>query len=567
MEELEALTDRIASALQGGRVAFFCGAGISVNSGLPTANDIVDAVLSLLPANKATRKHISRADLPFESFMDILKNMVGIDELFKIFRLGKPNATHRFLAALLRRRLITTIGTTNFDTLIESALAEGGAVDGWSYATLCSTTDFSGCKWSDECSKLVKLHGSIPLPETVAISIREVASRILSGGRRQAIEHIFSKDSHDAVIVIGYSCSDIFDISPAIQSLSGTKAEIILVEHLPSNKPQREAEDISAAPMRNPFLNFSSGHRYYANTDEVIAEVCRKLDMVLPAISLDPPREHSEWRILASDWQNAVIGRYSEAALEMTLGVLLNQVGEPTKAFACFERSLSHARRCSDLHTEIMALVNLAGVMVALANHEDALAHLESAERLMKLMKGVRDDRLGLAIALGIARLRMAEDIGLALTLFESLAPQIKILKDPVEVAFLGDLGVCHLHLGSYDLALRFFGDSLDLAREIGDKHGEGLRLGNLGQLHSMKGLIFDAISCFQQARVISDQLGDFMASGVHSFNLATCYLAISIPNQARTELKLAVRLFRKVVPSNHRSVVQAQQLLESIWV
>jgi tetratricopeptide (TPR) repeat protein len=554
----------VSRALQRGRAAVFCGAGISLNSGLPTANALIGTILSRLQASQETRACLLGSGLPFEAFMEIVKNMVGIDELLDIFRQGRPNGTHRCIAELVRRRWVTTVCTTNFDTLIEAALAAAGLSEERDYVVLRASSDFATFDWDDARPRLLKMHGSIDSPGTLAISLRDVASRILSAGRQIAIERIFSADSHNAVIVLGYSCSDIFDISPAIESLPSHDTEVILIEHLRPTEPPREPEDIHAAAVKNPFRRFKTGRRYFADTDEVVDKICKELDIIVDELAPTTSDDSSGWQELAESWSHSVITKYSQAALDITLGSLLYSIGELAAAREHFERSLSRSRELRDVHSEIMSLVNLSGVLVALADLEEARAHLDLAATMAR---SVGDSRLELSISLSVARLKLASvDVRGGLQHLAPLVSRAKELGDrSSEVAILGDLGIGHLHLGELDRALRFFGEALTLAREIGDKHGEGLRLGNLGQVYSQQGRLFDAISCFQQARQIAEEIGDIQASGIHSYNLGTCYLALGIPSQATEEFRRAVGSFHRVFHDTHPAVLQAQQMLENL--
>jgi hypothetical protein len=183
----------VSRALRRGRAAIFCGAGISLNSGLPTSTALIDTVLSRLHASQEIRARLLGSGLPFEAFMEIVKNMVGINELLDIFRLGRPNGNHRCIAELVRRRWVTTVCTTNFDTLIEAALAGAGLSEERDYVVLRASSDFAAFDWDDARPRLLKMHGSIDSPGTLAISLRDVSSRILSAGRRIAIEHLLCR--------------------------------------------------------------------------------------------------------------------------------------------------------------------------------------------------------------------------------------------------------------------------------------------------------------------------------------------------------------------------------------
>lgn len=79
------------------------------------------------------------------------------------------------------------------------------------------------------------------------------------------------------MLILGYSCSDVFDISPAIERIGkNLQIRVMLVEHIFDQTKQR-AEDIQIKEDRNPFGNFSNGTRLYYNTDELVQFLAGKL--------------------------------------------------------------------------------------------------------------------------------------------------------------------------------------------------------------------------------------------------------------------------------------------------
>ena len=62
-------------------------------------------------------------------------------------------------------------------------------------------------------------------------------------------------------------------------------------------------------------------------------------------------------------------------------------------------------------------------------------------------------------------------------------------ITDPaLNATHLGNLGICHFSLGEYRQAIDLHTQALAIARDIGDRQGEGAALGNLGLCHSSLG-------------------------------------------------------------------------------
>ena len=108
----------ISTLLEGGFI-IFCGAGISVNSGIPLSKDLISEILEQVSpkiTTKRFREVVGR--LPLEVILDTLKKNSDISEIMKVFVNSHPNRNHQMIAELAKRRMVKTIVTTNFDTLI-----------------------------------------------------------------------------------------------------------------------------------------------------------------------------------------------------------------------------------------------------------------------------------------------------------------------------------------------------------------------------------------------------------------------------------------------------------------
>lgn len=123
----------INEKLARGETAIFCGAGISFNSGLPLANDLIIYILTLLKVSSNDAEKILQSHLPFEAFIQTLTEEAGVEEILNIFSKGEPNTNHDLIAQFVKLGFVKTVLTTNFDTLIEKALNKIGLVEGSNY--------------------------------------------------------------------------------------------------------------------------------------------------------------------------------------------------------------------------------------------------------------------------------------------------------------------------------------------------------------------------------------------------------------------------------------------------
>ncbi|MFC1713683.1 SIR2 family protein, partial [Candidatus Poribacteria bacterium] len=343
----EEILDTIAAKAKNGQLTVFTGAGISYNSGLPLAKELIDSALDWLfsadkrvsddsvnqyfdlqkdyepyfkiisqkgPANARSalddEEFISKINLqtssisagirnalklgtyldspdswgdpellkeskiPFELFISAFREHSDLHSLLKVFKRGKPNTNHYFLAKLIERGLVDTVVTTNFDTLIERALAdEGLSAEGY-YKLLYQEDHFSSYKDKSIPGaevNLVKIHGTIDSLDSIRTTLDHVSSGILSNLRRSILEKILH-GSERFVLFLGYSFSDVFDIVPALRSFRGLRPFIFVVNH--SSSVKLENTDIKELPA---LFSDYSGVSIDCDTDDFVKQVWSKL--------------------------------------------------------------------------------------------------------------------------------------------------------------------------------------------------------------------------------------------------------------------------------------------------
>jgi tetratricopeptide (TPR) repeat protein len=90
--------------------------------------------------------------------------------------------------------------------------------------------------------------------------------------------------------------------------------------------------------------------------------------------------------------------------------------------------------------------------------------------------------------------------------------------------ASLTSLGNAYDSLGQYQRAIEFHQQSLDIAREIGDRYTESTSLMNLGLVYLDQGEYPQAIEFFQQSLAISREIGDRNSQSLSLMNLGNAY-------------------------------------------
>ncbi len=248
----------------------FCGAGISKNSGLPLANELQRYFLQLLNVDQDDIDRILNSKIPFEVFMSEIKGLSLdswlLEYLLDIYNFGEPNTNHIFLAKLAKHKLVKTFITTNFDMLIEKAFEIEGLCKGQDYDVIYKADDLN---INDERTQLLKIHGSIENIESIKITIDDVAKCQKSNSLSNVINTVFNSGTNKKVIILGYSCSDVFDIIPLIQN--NNSKNIIIIDHIFEGENE-EIIDLKNPQMNHPLKN-SEGYVVKLNLNKYIKEI------------------------------------------------------------------------------------------------------------------------------------------------------------------------------------------------------------------------------------------------------------------------------------------------------
>ena len=122
-----------------------------------------------------------------------------------------------------------------------------------------------------------------------------------------------------------------------------------------------------------------------------------------------------------------------------------------------------------------------------------------------------------------------------------------KIEDDALKAASLGSLGLCYYSLSDYQKAIEHLQQSLDIAREIGNREGEGNSLGNLGLCYYSLGDYQKAIEHHQQSLDISREIGNREGEGYSLNNLGLCYSSLSDYQKAIERHQQSLDIVREI--------------------
>lgn len=281
------------------KISIFCGAGISVKSGLPAVSVLLEYILKCLGIERTDIKALKHADgkwsMPFESFMDAFIEHDQNTKLFDIFLLGKPNHNHFLIKRLATHAYLDEVYTTNFDLLIERMFETDPKLK--FKVVLENDANAHSNNHGDSYIPIIKLHGTADNSETIRSTIVSITSGVGFENRKKLIRRAFNSIS-DVLWFWGYSCSDVLDITPTIELMQPNNKTVILLKHDPSIKEIDRAivVPLDQAGVDHPLRKFN-GCMIQVDSDSLVQSILgRECFFVEEAV--DP----SEWQRIIEEW-------------------------------------------------------------------------------------------------------------------------------------------------------------------------------------------------------------------------------------------------------------------------
>lgn len=563
-------------------LALFCGAGISKNSGLPLANELKRYILGKLAIDEKDMAEILYSALPFEAFMEAISENVDISKLLDMFKEGKPNTNHILIARLARNGYLKTIFTTNFDLLIEKALEEEGLKRDEDFEVYYDEEQFSRIDFDNvdgRITRIFKVHGSVEDKDSIRTTLEVVASKTLSDMRMGLMRYLFSTARHKKVLILGYSCSDDFDITPQIKSVVENQKEIVLVDHCHS---EIRVEDIKTKSFKNPFKRYP-GSRIVYDTDKFIEQLWTSFKPTIGEYELR--KSEAAWGEYVDHWARGVeenkgyrkyfiaasmfymissLGKaieYSNRSLENAkktdekegesksyrrLGDAYYGLGDFDRAIGCYEKSLEIAKELEDKPGELECYSGLGDAYWRLGNFSRAIEYHEES---LDIAKAIGDKA---------QESRCFKNLGLAHHGLGDFAQEIKYSRKSLEIAKeIGDkvvesrcyanLGLAYRSLGDFNKAIEYHEKSLNIARKLGDKAQESTCYGSLGVACRRLGDLNRAIEYHEKSLNIAKELGDKAVESACYINLGVAYHGLGDFNRAIEYYLNAENIFEEI--------------------
>lgn len=598
----DSLNKSLLTRIENKQVALFCGAGISFNSGLPLANTLIKHILRELDLKDADLPLLLQSKLPFEAFIQTLMDEVESDHLLEIFGQGEPSTTHDFIAGLIKRGYITTVMTTNFDQLIEKALENIGFKKDADYLVYITEEDFSKIDWNDtkKC-KIIKIHGCVSDKNSMAITLGEVAKMTIGQHRAKTVNSFFSSRINHSVMVLGYSCSDIFDISPEIERMINEMSEIHFIDHIFNDATRTET--INLKEVSNPFRAFD-GTRYYVNTDVLLASLGRhffKKEPVFKQYTVDWKQKVEQWTQEAITFSYGIkyhiagrllydVGEYDRAitvwnqgipfaqkeknqvffySLLGNLGMAYNAFGQYSLAKSCLEESVNACEQLGNIQGFIAQSQALGNIYRNIGEYEKAITVFKKIISVAKKNQEI----YGLCSSLG--------NLANVYNQIHSPDETIEVLKEGIPIALVSghkqfegsmkcNLGVAFAQKGDLKKAAFYIEESVQITRSIGDKNGECMALINLSNVALSSGDYESCAVTSKAALKIAIAMGLKQNEAGANYNIGSAFYWKGEFKEAIPHLEKALNILSELFGLNHphsisaaKTLANAQQMLK----
>ncbi len=234
---------KIREAIDRNKLVVFVGAGVSMNSGLPSWSGLIKQFALSMDID-------SNKDFNSEDYLRIAQyyyNQRGMkeyyDAIIKEFDVSlNPNLIHEYILRMLPHHIVTT----NYDDLLEQAVENNILF----YDTVCQDCDLP---YTPNGRLLIKMHGDLKLKNIV---LKEDDYLMYSNNFRLIETFIKSLFANYTVLFIGYSLQD-YDLKLIIRSVKEILGEHFQKAYLVDSN-EKGRYDVEVNYFRNLGVNIIS---------------------------------------------------------------------------------------------------------------------------------------------------------------------------------------------------------------------------------------------------------------------------------------------------------------------
>ncbi len=517
---------------------FLVGAGISMDppSCVPSARMFVHELFTFYAPEEEIEKLSSLESLRYELLVEKVQNLFDkeLNFLDYLSKVKEPNAIHLFLANMVMR--YNYVITTNFDYLIEYALKKKLDVfptfhDYHKKVMVIITKEDYQNKVSFQFP-IIKIHGSkwdvIKGRSTKDSLITTISSlgREREKGETFAIEPYKKPLINEVMngrdlVIMGYSGSDDFDISPMLKELRNMK-RLIWIAHDHNLTPGKEeifkyksVEDLSElgsfelSKLDKLLLELASNknievYKIRAMTIEFVKEQLAPIfKESFELLRKDTPEILSFGDYMKKNHFEASISSKYRLAHE-----LFFELGDIESAERTAQFGLEESTKKGDEINQNYFINALGIIDLSKGDYDKALEYFEKSLKLAEKLNQIVEK---IAVLLNIGNLyQKKSDLKNAFKYsFEAAALLKEDTPNLIRFAVLNNLGILYRDNGDIPNAVKNLESALEITEKTGDLSRKSSCLNSLSGMKISQGLLNPALNYASEALKINDQLGD----------------------------------------------------------
>ncbi|MFX0075729.1 MAG: tetratricopeptide repeat protein [Candidatus Hermodarchaeota archaeon] len=555
---------------------FLVGAGISMDSPscVPSAQMFVSELFKYYAPEEEIENLSSLDTLRYEFLVEKVQSLFDKELKFLDYlsEVKEPNAIHIFLANMIMR--YNYVITTNFDYLIEFALKKKldmfPAFHDYHKKVMIIITKEDYKKKVSFQFPLIKIHGSKLDVMTGRETAESLITTISSLGREREKGETFAIEPYKKplineimngrdLVIMGYSGSDDFDISPMLRELSNMK-RIIWVDH--DHNRMSGKEEIYRYNLVGDLSELSSAD--LPKLDKLLIELASKQNVEVYKIKANTI-EFVKGR-LAPLYKQPLDLLQTDAPEVASFSDYMKQTHFPASISSKYRLAHDTFYELGDI--ESAERTAQQGLQLSIEEGHDinenyftnaiGLIHLskgdydkalEQFEKSLELTDSLNQPIEKIAILLNIGALyKKTSDLKSA---FKYIFDAAALLKDNtpnlVKFSVFNSLGVLYRANGDIPNAIKSLESALEITEKSGDLDRKSLCLNNLAGLKLTQGLLNPALGYASEALKIDEQLGD-ISSMCNTLNtIGNIFKTAGQYNQALQYLEKAYQAATKI--------------------
>lgn len=516
------------------KYVFLVGAGISMGAPtyIPSAPQFVKILLETYAPKEAVEILSNLKQMRYELMVDKIEQFFDKNLKFMDFfeMIKYPNSNHYFLAAAILSQ--HSVITTNFDYMIERAMMKLLPPEKHQDITpIITRENFESITDPSQLLNtgkfpLYKIHGSCKniitgkdTKDSLITTIRSLGvgkdSNIFSlePYKRRVFTKILESTT---LIVMGYSGSDDFDISPTLRQIPNLK-KVIWIDHknykisvvrilkqeegLQKDYAQKTDKILAEISSRYDF----DVYRIKGNTQEFFSEVLIPQLLSNQFFSLPEQMPTDVPKVDFREWIDKVIDEQPEE-LKFRLAC---QLLEDTSDFNNLEKVARIGMQSNNLKTREYCLWKLGIVDYIRSQYEEALQKFEQGLKICKEINYPLDMVWHL-LALGDVYFNVYMNLEKALGYYEEASEINQQIQDREQKTYiLKAFGQIFEYSKNYEKALENYQEALKIDSEAGALLGKAGALGRIGVLYLNMGELEKAFENLNDAIKIASEMND----------------------------------------------------------